>query len=144
LIKIELRGRFMYKYEFLSLPEVDEFIRDVEDRKNKGDKNARIMFEKIAYCIERVRLQGTRAGFKIIKDLKGKENDNLYELRPLDERIFMCLWNGNHFIMLLHYTKDANETDELVLAKARRLRDKYLREHPIGNLDRKDKKGTRR
>ncbi|MCD9020200.1 type II toxin-antitoxin system RelE/ParE family toxin [Cohnella silvisoli] len=131
----------MYKFEFASLPEVNAFLEDIEDRKNKGDKHARIMFEKIAYCIERVRLQGTRAGIKIIKDLKGKENDNLYELRPLDERIFMCLWNGNHFIMLSHYTKDANETDDLELAKARRLRDKYMREHPFEG---KDKKSGRR
>ena len=50
------------------------------------------------------------------------------------ERIFMCLWNGNHFVMLSHYTKDADETDELELARARRLRDNYLREHPIEDL----------
>lgn len=122
----------MYKFQFVILSEVEEFLRELEARKNNGEKDARIMFEKIAYCIERVRLQGTRAGSKIIKDLKGKENDNLYELRPLDERIFMCLWNGNHFVMLSHYTKDANETDELQLAKARRLRDKFLKEHPVG------------
>lgn len=132
----------MYKYDFLSMPEIEEFIKDVEDRKNKGDKNARIMFEKIIYCIERVRIQGSRAGTKIIKDLKGKENDNLYELRPLDERIFMCLWNGNHFVMLSHYTKDSNRTDELELAKARRLRDKYLKEHPILDSNGKEKKGN--
>jgi len=129
----------VYKYEFTSLPEVEQFIKDIEARKNKGDKYARIMFEKIAYCIERVRLQGTRAGGKIIKDLKGKENDYLYELRPFDERIFMCLWNGNHFVMLSHYTKDSNETDELELAKARRLRDKFIKEHFIDNINDKPK-----
>lgn len=121
----------MYKYEFVSLPEVDEFIKEIEERKNRGDKDAKIMFDKIIYCMERVRLQGTRAGTKIIKDLKGKKNENLYELRPLDERIFMCMWNGNNFVMLCHYTKDANETDDLELAKARRLRDKFIKENPI-------------
>jgi phage-related protein len=131
----------VYKYDFASLPEVDAFLKEIEDKKNKGDKNARIMFEKIAYCIERVRLQGTRAGTRIIKDLKGKENDNLYELRPLDERIFMCLWNGNHFIMLSHYTKDADETDKLELSKARRLRDMYMREHPIEDKDKRVRRG---
>lgn len=127
----------MNNYKFIILPEVEQYLTDLEVRKTIGDKDARIMFEKIAYCIERVRLQGTRAGTKIIKDLKGKENDNLFELRPIDERIFMCLWNGNHFVMLSHYTKDANETDELQLAKARRLRDKYIRDHII---DIKEKK----
>jgi len=131
-------------YQFSSLPEIDEFLRDIETRKNKGDKDARIMFDKIAYCIERVRLQGVRAGTKIIKDLKGKENDNLYELRPLDERIFMCLWNGNHFVMLSHYTKDANETNELELARARRLRDKFLKEHPNEANNRKAEKSKKR
>ncbi|MBP1157644.1 MULTISPECIES: hypothetical protein [unclassified Paenibacillus] len=52
----------MYKYEFVSLPEVDEFIKEIEERKNRGDKDAKIMFDKIIYCMERVRLQGTRAG----------------------------------------------------------------------------------
>lgn len=121
----------MYKYEVSSLPEVEAFIMEVEAKKNKGDKDARILFEKINYCIERIRLQGTRAGIKIIKNLKGKENDNLYEIRPLDERIFMCLWHGKHFLMLSHYRKDANETDALELARARRLREKFLKEHPI-------------
>ncbi|QTH43144.1 hypothetical protein J4772_01310 [Cohnella sp. LGH] len=57
----------MYQFDFISLPEVESFIRDIESRKNSGDKNAKIKFEKIVYCIERVRLQGTRAGSKIIK-----------------------------------------------------------------------------
>jgi Phage derived protein Gp49-like (DUF891). len=132
----------VYKYQFIILPEVEEFLKDLEARKNKGEKNARIKFEKIAYCIERVRLQGIRAGTKIIKDLKGKENDNLYELRPLNERIFMCLWNGNHFVMLSHYTKDSNETDELELARARRLRDKFYSDHPLLEI-KKNIKGKR-
>ncbi|RKN85154.1 type II toxin-antitoxin system RelE/ParE family toxin [Paenibacillus ginsengarvi] len=130
----------MHKYQFLFLPEIEEFLKDLEVRKNNGEKDARIMFEKIAYCIERVRLQGVRAGTRIIKDLKGKENNNLYELRPLDERIFMCLWNGSYFVMLSHYSKDANETDELELAKARRLRDKFIREHRIGDKSKHDRK----
>lgn len=41
--------------------------------------------------------------------------------------------------MLSHYTKDSNETDELELAKARRLRDKFIKEHFIDNINDKQK-----
>lgn len=89
------------------------------------------MFEKIRYIIDRVELAGTRAGKNFIKSLKGEENDNLYELRPHDERIFCCMWNGNHFVLLSHYTKDADETDQVELARARGLRDKWIKDHPV-------------
>ncbi|NOU69598.1 hypothetical protein GC096_36885 [Paenibacillus sp. LMG 31461] len=119
----------MVKYKFIFTPEVEAFYKELLVRKNNGDKNAKIMFEKINYCMARVEIQGTRAGEKIIKNLKGKENDNLYELRPLDERIFCCLWDGNNFILLSHYKKDDDETDPIELSKARRLRDKWMLEH---------------
>lgn len=130
----------MDNFKFVVLPEVHNFMIDLEMRKNRGDKDAKIMFEKIVYCKQRVSLQGTRAGTKIIKNLKGKDNDNLYELRPLDERIFMCLWNGNTFVMLSHYSKDDDETDRLELAKARRLRDEYLKSHTADKLTNKSSK----
>jgi mRNA-degrading endonuclease RelE of RelBE toxin-antitoxin system len=119
----------MATYHFIFIPEVEEFYNDLKARKNKGDKDAKIMFDKINYCMARVEIQGTRAGERIIKNLKGKENANLYELRPLDERIFCCLWDGNKFVLLSHYTKDDDETDPIELAKARRLRDKWMDEH---------------
>jgi mRNA-degrading endonuclease RelE of RelBE toxin-antitoxin system len=123
----------VHTYEFMVEPEVEEFIAELEKKKNRGDKAAKVMWDKIQYIRQRVRLQGTRAGAKFIKSLKGKENDNLYEIRSIDKRIFMCLWNGNHFVMLSHYTKDDNETDTLELAKARRLRDQYMKDHPAPN-----------
>lgn len=119
----------MVTYKFVIAPEVQEFYEDLRARKNRGDKNAKVMFEKINYCMARVEISGTRAGERIIKNLKGKENDNLYELRPLDERIFCCLWDGNTFVLLSHYTKDDDETDLIELAKARRLRDKWMDDH---------------
>ncbi len=46
--------------------------------------------------------------------------------------------------MLSHYTKDDDETDKLELAKARRLRDTYIREDPIEDVGEKMKKGKKR
>lgn len=119
----------MITYKFIFTTEVKEFYEELLVRRNKGDKTAKIMFEKINYCMARIEIQGTRAGEKIIKNLKGEENYNLYELRPLDERIFCCLWNGSNFVLLSHYRKDDNETDPKELSKARRLRDKWMVEH---------------
>ncbi|WP_147306817.1 type II toxin-antitoxin system RelE/ParE family toxin [Paenibacillus taihuensis] len=93
--------------------------------------DARRMFEKIIYIIGRIEADGTRAGANFIKNLKGEENANLYELRPYDERIFCCMWDGNHFVLLTHYTKDGNQTDKLQLARARRARDRWMQEHPV-------------
>jgi hypothetical protein len=75
----------------------------------------------------------TRLRKLCLKNLKGEENYNLYELRPLGERIFCCLWNGNNFVLLSHYRKDDNETDPKELSKARRLRDKWMIEHESNN-----------
>jgi hypothetical protein len=60
-------------YKFIFTPEVEAFYDDLRERKNKGDKIAKNLFDKINYCMARVEIQGTRAGTKIIKDLKGKE-----------------------------------------------------------------------
>jgi hypothetical protein len=58
-------------YKFIFTAEVKEFYEELLVRKNNGDKTAKIMFEKINYCMARVEIQGTRAGEKIIKNLKG-------------------------------------------------------------------------
>lgn len=130
-------------FQFIFGAEVDEWYMDLQARASQGDNDARLMANKLDYIMARVEAQGLRAGSKFIKDLKGKENDNLYELRPFDERVFCCLWDGNHFVLLSHYTKDQNNTDERELIRARRLRDQWMKHHPIEKLDRKDKKKRR-
>lgn len=127
-------------YVIIFTDEVQAFYDDLERRAAGGDKDAKIMADKIAYIISRVEMQGTRAGAKFIKDLKGKNNDNLYELRPLYERIFCCLWDGNHFVLLSHYAKDDNDTDTLELARARRLRDEWMKNNPVKKDEDKKKK----
>lgn len=79
---------------------VEDFI-DQLDALAPANKNARIKLEQIIYCLNRLEHQGTRAGEKFTKRISG----DIWELRPGHNRILFFGWNGNHFVLLHHFTK---------------------------------------
>jgi len=77
-------------------------IRDyLTELAGKTDKNSRIKLGKIDYYLQVLREYGTRAGEPFVKHI----DDDIWELRPLSDRIFFFCWQGNIFIMLHHFIK---------------------------------------
>ncbi len=94
--------------------EIGEFLDELK-KKSETDKNARINRDKIMTYIEALTIYGTRIGKPVVKHIEG----DLWELRPLRNRIFFFFWRGNKFILVHYFVKKTQKTPrrEIELAK---------------------------
>ena len=90
-------------------------IRDLR-QKSPTDKNARINFNKIVAYINLLSKHGTRIGEPVTKHLDG----DIWELRPLDNRILYAYYKDNKFVLLHHFIKKTNKTPPRELEQAKR------------------------
>ena len=102
-----------------------DYIRDIAKKK---DKDSRINLNKINDYIEALKQNGTRLGMPFVRHL---END-LWELRPLGNRIFFVVWIDGIFVLLHGYEKKSNKTPERELKRARQ-EIKELKERELNN-----------
>ena len=93
-----------YEDEYGNKP-VESYIDELDDASFKS-KDARIQLEQIIYCLKRLEDMGTRAGAKFTKHIK----DDIWELRPGDNRILFFGWKGNQFVLLHHFPKTTQKT----------------------------------
>lgn len=91
---------------------VKEYIAGLASCK---DKNSRIKLNKIMDYIKVLSEYGTQAGEPYIKHL----DDDIWELRPLRDRILFAAWNGNGFVLLQVFMKQTQKTPrrEIEMAK---------------------------
>ena len=59
---------------------------------------------------------GTAAGEPYVKHI----SDNLWELRPLRNRIFFVSWVDDSFVLLHHFFKKSQKTPQREIDKAKR------------------------
>lgn len=83
---------------------------------SKNDKNSRINANKINDYIEILSRFGTAAGEPFVKHI----SDNLWELRPLKNRIFFVARSGNNYMLLHHFIKKTRKTPQREIDKAMR------------------------
>lgn len=87
----------------------------------KNDKNSRINFNKIRDYIKTLSEYGTRAGEPYIKHLSGE----IWELRPLRNRILFFAYDGEKYILLSHFIKKTQKTPKKEIEKAKSLMNDY-------------------
>lgn len=75
-------------------------------KKAHTSKADRIRLKKIFEYLEVLKAKGTWAGESYIKFIGG----DLWELRPLDDRIFFAYWKDNTFILLHQFHKKTQKT----------------------------------
>lgn len=92
---------------------VKEYIAELAAKK---DKDSRIKLNKIMDYVKTLSEYGTRAGEPYIKHIDG----NIWELRPLRDRILFAAWNGNGFVLLHVFMKRTQKTPQKELARAKR------------------------
>ena len=113
----------MYTVEFYEEKNGESEIRDYLiklSKEAKTDKNARINKEKIFAYIKALERYGTRIGKPIVKHIEG----NLWELRPLSNRIFFFYWKDDKFVLVHHYIKKSQKAPKKEIEKAlRNIRD---------------------
>lgn len=106
--------------------EIVDYLDELKDKANT-DKNARINKEKILAYMAVLTEYGTRIGEPFVKHIEG----NLWELRPLSNRIFFFCWKDNKFIMVHHFIKKSQKTPKKELEKARKNMQEYMERNSL-------------
>lgn len=83
---------------------------------NKKDKDSRIKLNKIRDYIKILSKYGTQAGEPYIKHLEG----DIWELRPLRDRILFVGWINDSYVLLHIFMKKTQKTPAREIDKAKR------------------------
>lgn len=85
-------------------------------------KDARIQYKQISLYIELLQNNGTYLPENITKHI----SDNIWELRPGNNRIFYFYCDNNDYILLHSFRKKTNKTPRIEIERAKSERDDYL------------------
>ncbi|MBR5565999.1 MAG: type II toxin-antitoxin system RelE/ParE family toxin [Roseburia sp.] len=101
--------------------EISDYLDDLE-KKSETDKNARVNKDKILAYMIALGEYGTRIGKPFIKHIEG----DLWELRPLRNRIFFFYWKDNRYVLLHYFIKKTQKTPKKEIEKAKSNLKDYL------------------
>ena len=108
----------MYEVEFYydrhGKSEIVDFLDGLQHKAQKS-KTDRINREKILAYIGALAKYGTRLGKPYTKHIDG----DIWELRPLGNRIFFFYWKNNRFVLLHHFVKKTQKTPLKEIDKAK-------------------------
>ncbi len=88
---------------------------DALKKEEVTNKHAKINRKKILVYLAALSEYGTRIGKPFVRHIDG----NLWELRPLQNRIFFFYWKDNRFILLHHFIKKTKRTPKKEIEKAK-------------------------
>ena len=115
----------MYHIEFYEKADgssdVWDFLEDLR-RKKDTNKDARIQFKQASMYIELLQQNGTRLPDNITKHIE----EDIWELRPGNNRIFYFFCDKNVFVLLHSFRKKTQKTPRREIEKAKSERDDYL------------------
>lgn len=94
--------------------EILDFLDDLKS-KSKTSKTDRINREKILAYLGALQRYGTRIGKPYVRHIE----DEVWELRPISNRIFFFYWKDNKFVLLHHFMKKTRKTPLKEIAKAK-------------------------
>lgn len=93
----------------------------------KNDKDSRIKLTKIQDYINMLKAYGTRVGEPYVKHLE----ENIWELRPLRDRILFAAWIDNSFVLLHHFMKQTQKTPQQEIAQAKRELNDFMKRRDL-------------
>lgn len=88
----------------------------LEELLKNNDKDSRIKANKINDYIEALKEYGTSLKEPYTKHIEGE----IWELRPLRDRIFFVAWVNDSFVLLHHFMKKTQKTPSKEIEKAKR------------------------
>ncbi|MDO4920216.1 MAG: type II toxin-antitoxin system RelE/ParE family toxin [Phascolarctobacterium sp.] len=103
---------YFYKDKSGKTP-VADYIRELA---GKSDKDSRIKLRKIQDYINALREYGLKLTEPYIKHLDGE----IWELRPLRDRILFVTWYNGGFVLLHQFMKKTQKTPAREIEKAKR------------------------
>ena len=120
----------MYEVEFYKDKNGKELVKEYLQElieKAKINKNYRIKYKKIYEYLELLQIYGTRIGLPVIKHIE----ENIWELRPIKDRIFFFYWKNNTFILLHCFEKKTTKTPIREIEHAKRNMKDFLERNDI-------------
>ena len=102
--------------------DVKEFIINLR-KKSATSKDAHVNFNKIIAYLDILEEMGTRVGEPVTKHLDGE----IWELRPLSNRILYAYYKDNTFLLLHHFKKKTQKTPRREILKAQKELNDYIR-----------------
>lgn len=113
----------MYNVIFYKDKKGREPVKDyIVSLKAKRTKDSSIKFNKILDYLDLLEEHGTRAGEPYMKHLDGE----IWELRPLKDRILFFAYDGNSFVLLSQFRKMTQKTPKREIAKAKRRMNDFM------------------
>jgi len=117
IIDIERRDLNLYKIYFYKDRNGKEPVKDyIQELAVHKSKDSRIKLTKIRDYLKMLSEYGTRVGVPYVKHLDG----DIWELRPLRDRILFAAWNGESFILLHQFMKQTQKTPQREIETAKR------------------------
>ena len=83
---------------------------------NSSSKDSRIKANRILAYIDYLRKMGKQIREPYAKHLEGE----IWELRPIRDRILFAAWDGKSFILLHYFVKQTQKTPQREIDKAKR------------------------
>jgi phage-related protein len=112
----------MYEIEFYEdihgKSEVYEYIQQLRNNLNKDNKQK---LKKTYMYIDLLSQEGLKLSEPYIKKL----DKEIWELRPLRDRILFASWRKNKFVLLSTFKKQTRKTPKRELEKAKKLLEDY-------------------
>lgn len=90
---------------------VKEYVQQLATQQ---DKSSRIKLNKIRDYMEVLKQHGTRAGQPYVKHIQGE----IWELRPLRDRILFAAWVDGQFVLLHQFMKTTQKTPKCEIERA--------------------------
>ena len=100
---------------------IAEYIKELR-QKSLTSKDARVNLNKIVAYIDLLCEHGTWIGEPVVKHLDGE----IWELRPLNNRILFAKYKSNIFVLLHRFVKKTDKTPPKDIDQAKRLLSDYI------------------
>ena len=115
----------MFKIDFYrtaqGFSDIEAFLDDLEKRA-VTNKDARIQHKQVAQYIQFLADHGTRLDENITKHL----DDDIWELRPGNNRVLFFYFKDDTFVLLHHFRKKTQKTPKREIDKAKNERDDWV------------------
>lgn len=112
----------MYNIEIYENENGESEIKDyLQKLQSNNGKSNRIKLNKIRFYINLLKQNGFNLNETYIKHLDGE----IWELRPIRDRILFASWCNNRFILLNVFMKDTQKTPKREIEKAKRYLEDY-------------------
>jgi len=106
--------------------EIVDYLDELQTRA-LSSKNDRINRQKILAYIDALSKYGTALREPIVKHIEG----SIWELRPLNNRIFFFYWKDDKFVLLHHYAKKSQKTPLREIERAKNELKDFLKRNDI-------------